>query len=126
MAKKGEEVPHNNITQRIKSSMYLSIKWDIQNRLTLGPSALIIKARREADCSSGHICPGMIRLVLEGEAETPRPAAPLRGTALTLGLILLKAEVFSIFHCISEQLYSPLGFDAGQIPAYGFPGCWSA
>lgn len=39
-------------------------------------------------------------MVLEGEAETPRPAAPQRGTALTLGLILLKAEVFSIFDCI--------------------------
>lgn len=61
-----------------------------------------------------------------GEAERPRPAAPLRGIALTLGLKLFKAEVFSIFHCISEHLYSPLVCDAGQIPAYGFPGCWSA
>lgn len=109
MVKKEEEVPHNNITQRIKSSTCLSIKWDVQKRLTLGPPALIIKARREADCSSGQICPGMIRLVLEGDAQTPRPAAPQRRT---LGLTLLKAEVFSIFHCISEQLYSLLGFDA--------------
>lgn len=42
----------------------------------------------------------MLTLGLGGEAERPRPAAPLRGIALTLGLKLFKAEVFSIFHCI--------------------------
>lgn len=65
----------------------------------------------------------MSTLVLEGEAERPRPAAAQRGMALTLGLILFKAELFSMFDCTSEQL---LIFDAGQIPAHGFPGCWCA
>lgn len=67
----------------------------------------------------------MLTLGLGGEGERPRPAAPLRGTALTLGLELFKAEVFSIPDCISEQLHSPLVFDAGQIPANAY-GCWSA
>lgn len=109
MAKKGEKVPQNPVCASPLSGC--------SEKADPGPPALIIRAGREADCSYGQGCPGMITLVPEGEAETPRPAASQRGTALTLGLILLTAEVFSIFDCISEQLYSPLVFDAGQIPA---------
>lgn len=108
IAKKWGKAPHNNISQTTKSSMYLCIKWDVQERLTLGPPAGIIKARGEADCSCGQRCPGMLTLGLGGEAERPRPAAPQRGIALTLGLKLFKAEVFSIFDCTSEHLYSLL------------------
>ena len=42
--------------------------------------------------------------------------------ALTLALALFKAKSLSTFDYIPEQLYSPLIFDARQIPAYGFAG----
>lgn len=45
--------------------------------------------------------------------------------ALTLASALFKAKSLSMFDRVPEQLYSPLSFDARQIPAYGFAGCRS-
>lgn len=48
-----------------------------------------------------------------------------RGTRPHSGFAPSKAKSLSTFDHIPEQLYSPLIFDARQIPAYGFAEYWS-